>query len=95
MTFAPAFNAPPSPAAPSRAASLLDGISAVWLRWRARRDRAATAAALGRLDDRALHDLGLARSEIESVVHDETGDHLRRYEPGWRNSSRKPAADWI
>lgn len=41
----------------------------------AHRARAANLAALARLDGRTLHDIGIARAEITSVVsnpHDET-----------------------
>jgi uncharacterized protein YjiS (DUF1127 family) len=50
--------------------------------WR-RKARRATLMLLRSLDDRALHDIGIDRSEIESVVHHRSGDRLRRYEYTW------------
>jgi len=46
--------------------------------WRARR---ATVLLLRALDARTLHDIGIAPSEIESLVHG--GGHCRRYDPAW------------
>lgn len=43
---------------------------------RRRRDMRLTLAALGALDDRALHDLGLSRSELHSVAAN-PGDDTR------------------
>jgi uncharacterized protein YjiS (DUF1127 family) len=42
-----------------------------WARYWARRAAHATVAVLHSLDDRALKDIGLDRSEIESVVYSE------------------------
>jgi uncharacterized protein YjiS (DUF1127 family) len=49
--------------------------------WRARQ---ATVEILRTLDSRTLHDIGLSRSEIESVVHGKRGDRRRCYDAGWR-----------
>jgi uncharacterized protein YjiS (DUF1127 family) len=50
----------------------------VYWEWRARR---ATILLLRALDDRTLHDIGIAPSEIESLV--QGGGHCRRYDAAW------------
>jgi len=45
-------------------------MGAAWLRCLAWQSRRATRKILGSLDDRVLHDIGLYRSEIDSVVQD-------------------------
>jgi uncharacterized protein YjiS (DUF1127 family) len=59
-------------AADARLANALDAVAG-WLRramaWlRRRRSEAATRRSLRALDDRALHDLGVSRSEISSLA---------------------------
>ena len=49
--------------------------------WRARQ---ATVEILRALDTRTLHDIGLSRGEIESVVHGKRGDRRLCYDAGWR-----------
>lgn len=54
----------------------------LWSRWEAywtRRAKRATVALLRGLDDRVLHDIGIDRSEIESVVYNGSCDRLVRY----------------
>jgi uncharacterized protein YjiS (DUF1127 family) len=50
----------------------------VWTRYWTRRAARATAAMLHTLDDRALKDIGLDRSEIESVVYGERSGRRSR-----------------
>ena len=50
--------------------------------WRARQ---ATIEILRALDTRTLRDIGLSRSEIDSVVRDKHGERRRCYEAGWRD----------
>lgn len=53
----------------------------LWSRWEAywtRRAKRATVALLRGLDDRVLHDIGIDRSEIESVVYNRSCDRLVR-----------------
>lgn len=62
--------------------------AAAWARrgWRAhweRRARKATVLILHSLDDRTLHDIGIAPSEIESCVYGKDGDRRRRYSATW------------
>jgi uncharacterized protein YjiS (DUF1127 family) len=47
--------------------------------WR-RRARQTAIVMLHSLDDHCLHDIGLDRSEIESVVYGKRGDRRLRYE---------------
>jgi uncharacterized protein YjiS (DUF1127 family) len=61
-------------------AVLISGWQAYW-RGRARR---ATVRLLQSLDDRALHDLGMDRSEIGSVVYGEAGERRSTYRCGCR-----------
>jgi uncharacterized protein YjiS (DUF1127 family) len=56
----------------------------LWRAYWARRARRASILLLSSLDDRTLADIGLARSEIESVVHDRSRQRMRYYEPGWQ-----------
>jgi uncharacterized protein YjiS (DUF1127 family) len=47
-----------------------------------RRAQRATVFMLQGLDDRVLSDIGIDRSEIESVVYGKPGDRLRIYQSG-------------
>jgi uncharacterized protein YjiS (DUF1127 family) len=49
--------------------------------WRARQ---ATVEILRALDNRTLHDIGLSRSEIESVVRDARNGRRPCYDESWR-----------
>jgi uncharacterized protein YjiS (DUF1127 family) len=63
-----------SPSTPRFAQSL-------WARWEdywTRRAKRATVDLLRGLDDRVLHDIGIDRSEIESVVYGKGADRLVR-----------------
>ena len=59
---------------------LKSGWDAYWKR----RARRATVMMLRSLDDRSLHDIGVDRSEIESIVYGKAGDRRVRYERDWR-----------
>jgi uncharacterized protein YjiS (DUF1127 family) len=53
----------------------------LWTRWEdywTRRAKRATVDLLRGLDDRVLHDIGIDRSEIESVVYGRGADRLVR-----------------
>jgi uncharacterized protein YjiS (DUF1127 family) len=56
-------------------------ISARWQAYWDHRARRATVLLLRSLDARTLHDIGIAPSEIESLV--QGGGHSRRYDPAW------------
>jgi len=67
----------------SVAKRMLRALSAMWcghITWQAKR---ATIAVLHELDERTLKDIGLDRSEIESVVLGATGERLRTYDDKW------------
>jgi uncharacterized protein YjiS (DUF1127 family) len=49
-----------------------------WQAYRTRRAQRATVRALRNLDDATLRDIGMGRSEIESVVYGRPGDR-RQY----------------
>ncbi len=56
-------------------------VHAMWTWWEAywtRRAKRAAVALLRGLDDRILHDIGIDRSEIESVVYGKGADRLVR-----------------
>ena len=55
----------------------------LWRAYWARRARRASIMVLSNLDERTLQDIGLNRSEIESVVHDRSNQRLRSYDAGW------------
>jgi uncharacterized protein YjiS (DUF1127 family) len=48
------------------------------------RARRTTVMMLRSLDDRSLHDIGVDRSEIESVVYGKPRDRTLHYERNWR-----------
>jgi uncharacterized protein YjiS (DUF1127 family) len=50
-----------------------------WQAYRTRRAQRATVRALRDLDDATLRDIGLGRSEIESVVYGTPGDRRQHY----------------
>ena len=56
-------------------------LRSLWRGYWARRAQRASILLLSSLDDRTLADIGLARSEIESVVRDKSRQRLRYYEP--------------
>jgi uncharacterized protein YjiS (DUF1127 family) len=58
-------------------------LQGLWRAYWAQRARRTTAFLLRSLDDRTLADIGLERSEIESVVRDKSGQRLRAYRPNW------------
>jgi uncharacterized protein YjiS (DUF1127 family) len=63
-------------------------VAAIRRMWRAycdRQARRATAVIMHALDDRTLADIGLRRTEIESLLADDSDSHRRRYDPDWRS----------
>ncbi len=53
----------------------------LWNAYWAHRARNATVFLLRGLDDRTLRDIGMDRSEIESIVYSRSCERLRRYQP--------------
>ena len=47
----------------------------------ARRAQRASVQLLSSLDDRTLQDIGVNRSEIESIVYAKSCERVRRYQP--------------
>jgi uncharacterized protein YjiS (DUF1127 family) len=56
----------------------------LWRAFWAHRARRASIVLLSSLDDHTLADIGLARSEIESVVREKSRAKLRYYAPDWQ-----------
>jgi len=75
---------------PSHSMALSTGLRLVhilrdlWRAYWAHRARRASIVLLSSLDDRTLADIGLARSEIESVVHEKSRQRVRYYAPDWQ-----------
>jgi uncharacterized protein YjiS (DUF1127 family) len=67
------------------AAGAGDWIAGAWRRYWQRRARRATVELLSALDDRTLHDIGVSRSEISSLVYGRPGERTRCYEEAWRS----------
>jgi uncharacterized protein YjiS (DUF1127 family) len=61
----------------------------LWTRFCAWYARRATERVLASLDRDTLKDLGIAPSEIASLVHG-TADRTRRYDPDWWRTARAP-----
>ena len=70
------------------AARAREALAALRRRWRERRPRAADVTALSGLDAATLRDLGLSRSELESVACEAEG----AVEPTRRRIARRPDA---
>jgi uncharacterized protein YjiS (DUF1127 family) len=68
----------------SLAARAGNGFAKAWHAYWQRRARRAAVELLHSLDDRTLHDIGVCRSEISSVVYGRTRDRTRCYEETWR-----------
>jgi uncharacterized protein YjiS (DUF1127 family) len=69
----------------SQAASGTYGVSLrrLWNAYWANRAKSTTVFLLRGLDDRTLQDIGVERSEIESLVYSRSCDRLKRYQPVW------------
>jgi uncharacterized protein YjiS (DUF1127 family) len=60
---------------------LTHALKQAWAAYLSRHGRRATVLSLKSLDDHTLKDIGIDRSEIESVVYGEPEERLRRYGP--------------
>jgi uncharacterized protein YjiS (DUF1127 family) len=65
-------------------AGAADRIARAWRRYWQHRAKRATVELLHSLDDRTLHDIGLSRCEIASLVYGRAGDRTRSYDEAWR-----------
>jgi len=75
----------PSPSmALSAGLRLVQYLGALWRAYWAHRARRASIVLLSSLDDHTLADIGLARSEIESVVREKSKQRLRQFAPDWQ-----------
>jgi uncharacterized protein YjiS (DUF1127 family) len=74
----------PGGARPETAHGLGHLLKQGWDAYWARRAQNATVFLLRGLDDRTLQDIGVERSEIESLVYAKSDERVRRYEPQWR-----------
>ena len=72
-----------SPAHAGTAHGTAQFVTGLWRAYWERRARKASVFLLRSLDNRTLDDIGLHRSEIESLVYDKSKDRRRRYEPNW------------
>jgi uncharacterized protein YjiS (DUF1127 family) len=61
------------------APSLAHTVARWWDGYWSKRAQSATVYVLRSLDDRTLRDIGVNRSEIESVVYSSSGDRVRRF----------------
>ncbi len=57
---------------------LIQGLAQSWEFASIRRARNSTIAVLRALDDRTLKDIGIKRSEIEDLAHDDKAERLLR-----------------
>lgn len=71
-----------APASTSLFARLRTAARTVWQNYLHRRRLKATIQSLGALDDRTLKDIGLSRTEIESVVMTEGRDRKQGLDAG-------------
>jgi uncharacterized protein YjiS (DUF1127 family) len=55
-------------------------LSRVWAAYQTRRSKRATLRILRELDDATLRDIGLSRSEVESLVYGTPGDRRVNYD---------------
>jgi uncharacterized protein YjiS (DUF1127 family) len=82
------------PATRAVTATVMDLLSAAVRMWwhshEEKRRRRETVRALQGLDDRLLKDIGLSRSEIESIVATRGGDRRHRYNDGAARGQARP-----
>ena len=78
MTYA--TQAISGPASPSRRHGVGGFLKKEWSAFRARSAQRATVRILRGLDDGTLRDIGLSRSEIDSVVYGTPGDRRLNYD---------------
>lgn len=69
--------------APSGEHGLGISLRRMWKASWTNRAKSTTVFLLRGLDDRTLQDIGVERSEIESVVYSKSCDRLKRYQPVW------------
>lgn len=60
----------------------------LWVRFRTWQARRQTARSLSALDTRTLMDIGISRSEIDSLIYEPNRNRRRRYDPDWWRKGR-------
>lgn len=77
----PAGSIPAQASAPAH--GLTDAVKRLWTAYWTRKAQRTTVRMLEGLDDKTLRDIGLGRSEIESVVYGGSGERRLHYRTRW------------
>ena len=61
--------------------AFIQAIQSKFVNFRKLRKQRQTVRQLRNLDSRTLSDIGIQRSEIQSVVYDDTNERMQKYDP--------------